>query len=134
MNLPAPVRKYGAAVFVGILGAWALWGKRKKDFHTYCEAGVGTQFTPQQLQAFSTEIYTAFYASDWSEDEPAVIDVISRCDSYQDLMALACVYGERAPWYYKDLDLFATIHYYFNEEELEELNSVLSSKGIAFQI
>lgn len=86
-----------------------------------------------QLQTMAGELVAllTFYVT---EDEQAVVDIITRCNTDGDVGWLVHYYGDPFnPWQMRRMNLPESVAAYLDPDDLATLNARLGAKGIQFR-
>lgn len=81
-----------------------------------------------EMQNYVAKLKAAFGSYGWATDEDAVYDVFEAMQSRSDVLALINAFGV-----YEDHTLPEWMNEELNSKELEHVQQILSSKGIAYQ-
>lgn len=93
-------------------------------------SGPGRTLSDPQIMALVSRIREAFYGEFVTEDEASALAAIGACYSQSDLSALVVAFGTWAPITQPDRNLFQAVRAFVDSDDIDELNALLSSRGI----
>jgi hypothetical protein len=136
-NVPTWILAIGGLLLADrVLGLFSNPQDPATNPYTAPDGSPPAQWTTAQVRAAADGIEAAIWGTwDWSEDEQAVIGILTAVPTERDLVALINTYGLRGGFILggDGLTLPATVTAYLSSGERATVNAALSAKGIQFQ-
>lgn len=141
-------RKSDTLRTVMVIGGFVLAGKLFAEFFPPSPVDTGTDYqgppldqqptlSLQRMSMLADRLEAALIGNPWIEDEDAATSALLECRNDADVVGLISVYGRRKPPIYVDpfavaMTLPQAVSYYYDADDIEDLNSGLLVRGIQY--